>query len=381
MLLPMNCLKIYTNRQECQKINSRIEKQVKKDKAGMKKECKVLMLGASDAGKTTLLKQMKIMYGGGFSTREKEDAREIVLSNLVICVYIILCKQCDGQNSEGFNKLHMYTKCLYMNLSSVEKKEISIFTARFIKPSTVYVGEKLSFCPKMRSLILTKIWKDETFTSILLSLGQINLPDSALYFLSHFERLLSFDFLPTNEDIVRMRQSTTGVVEITVPYGGMSLRLIDVGGQRTERRKWIHCFEDVTCILFITSLSGYNMTLVEDPSTNRLDESIALFKTILESKIFNHQTLILFLNKTDIFEKKLISCDLKDNFAEYKGKFNNKEEAQEFILSKFVERRRRIIYSHLTSVVDRDNVSQVFSDIQHTIFQNHMKNIAIQGLF
>lgn len=40
--------------------------------------------------------------------------------------------------------------------------------------------------------------------------------------------------------------------------------MFDVGGQRSERKKWIHCFEGVTAIIFIVAMSEYDLTLVED---------------------------------------------------------------------------------------------------------------------
>lgn len=46
--------------------------------------------------------------------------------------------------------------------------------------------------------------------------------------------------------------------------------MFDVGGQRSERKKWIHCFEGVTCIIFIAALSAYDMVLVEDDEVVRL---------------------------------------------------------------------------------------------------------------
>ena len=39
--------------------------------------------------------------------------------------------------------------------------------------------------------------------------------------------------------------------------------MVDVGGQRSERRKWIHCFENVTSIMFLAALSEYDQVLVE----------------------------------------------------------------------------------------------------------------------
>jgi guanine nucleotide-binding protein subunit alpha len=60
--------------------------------------------------------------------------------------------------------------------------------------------------------------------------------------------------------------------------------MFDVGGQRDERRKWIQCFNDVTAIIFVTACSSYNMVLREDPTQNRLRESLDLFKSIWNNR-------------------------------------------------------------------------------------------------
>ena len=60
--------------------------------------------------------------------------------------------------------------------------------------------------------------------------------------------------------------------------------MFDVGGQRDERRKWIQCFNDVTAIIFVTAMSGYNLTLREDATQNRLKESLDLFKNLWNNR-------------------------------------------------------------------------------------------------
>lgn len=60
--------------------------------------------------------------------------------------------------------------------------------------------------------------------------------------------------------------------------------MFDVGGQRDERRKWIQCFNDVTAIIFVTACSSFNMVLREDPTQNRLRESLDLFKSIWNNR-------------------------------------------------------------------------------------------------
>jgi len=81
---------------------------------------------------------------------------------------------------------------------------------------------------------------------------------------------------------------------------------VDVGGQRTQRRKWLNCFDAVTAVLFLASASEFDQTLVEDNSVNRLSEAVNVFDTIVNNRIFQGISFILFLNKMDLLEGGLI---------------------------------------------------------------------------
>lgn len=54
--------------------------------------------------------------------------------------------------------------------------------------------------------------------------------------------------------------------------------MVDVGGQRSERRKWIHCFENVTSIIFLVALSEYDQILFE--SENEVRATMEITKDI-----------------------------------------------------------------------------------------------------
>merc|ERR1712228_724991 len=87
----------------------------------------------------------------------------------------------------------------------------------------------------------------------------------------------------------------------------MGYHLFDTGGQRSERKKWTHCFENVDGVIFVASLSHYNQMLFEDDSCNALDESINLFEEICNNQAFEKKTnMILLLNKKDLFALKIM---------------------------------------------------------------------------
>ncbi|KAK6011859.1 g-protein alpha subunit, partial [Ostertagia ostertagi] len=132
------------------------------------------------------------------------------------------------------------------------------------------------------------------------------------------------------DDVLRTRVKTTGIVETHFTYKDLHFKMFDVGGQRSERKKWIHCFEGVTAIIFCVAMSEYDMVLAEDDEMNRMIESMKLFDSICNNKWFTETSIILFLNKKDLFEEKIKRSPLTRCFPEYTGS-NSYEEAAAYM--------------------------------------------------
>ena len=156
--------------------------------------------------------------------------------------------------------------------------------------------------------------------------------------------------------------------------------MIDVGGQRSERRKWIHCFEDVTAIIFVVALSEYDQMLYEDRQQNRMKESLALFDTIINYEWFQHTSIILFLNKKDILSEKVKISPISKYFPDYYGDPSDVSAVQEFILDMYVDLNRsdtKSIYPHFTCAPDTENIRFVFEAVADTILTNNLRGYGL----
>ena len=94
---------------------------------------------------------------------------------------------------------------------------------------------------------------------------------------ANIDRLFSRDYIPNDQDVLRSRLRTTGITETLFELGQLNYHMFDVGGQRSERKKWIHCFEGVHCLMFVAALSGYDQCLVEDKTAVRGSLSFLTF--------------------------------------------------------------------------------------------------------
>ena len=133
------------------------------------------------------------------------------------------------------------------------------------------------------------------------------------------ERIAAHDYVPNDQDVLRSRVKTTGITETTFIIQDLTYRMFDVGGQRSERKKWIHCFENVTTILFLVAISEYDQLLFEDETVNRMQEALTLFDSICNSRWFVKTSIILFLNKIDRFKEKLPVSPMQNYFPDYEG--------------------------------------------------------------
>jgi len=152
---------------------------------------------------------------------------------------------------------------------------------------------------------LRMLWKDDGIQKAFARSSEFQLNDSTGYFMDELDRITAQGYVPNEQDVLRCRAKTTGITEIEFKVGQNKFKLVDVGGQRSERKKWIHCFQDVTAVLFCVSLSEFDQKLYEDETVNRIDESLKLFDEICNSHWFEKNNIILFLNKKDLFLKKL----------------------------------------------------------------------------
>jgi len=160
---------------------------------------------------------------------------------------------------------------------------------------------------------------------------------------------------------------------------GNQFKMYDVGGQRNERKKWIHCFENVTAVLFVAAISEYDQVLYEDENTNRMVEALNLFEEICNSRWFRDTSMILFLNKRDLFAEKVKKVPLSVCFTEYNGP-NTYEAGTVFIKDQFESKNRnpeKQVYSHITCATDTDNVAAVFNAVKDIIIRKSLNEAGL----
>ncbi|KAH8162412.1 hypothetical protein CIB48_g5819 [Xylaria polymorpha] len=336
-----------------------LDRVIKQDEKRMAKEVKLLLLGAGESGKSTVLKQMKLIYAQGFSKTEKLEWKPVVLINVIQSLRLI------------FDAMEDYA--IEFEREENERNKELVLVDVEIGPNDPLPQDYLD--------PIKSLWADAGVQKAILKGNEYALHDNIAYFCDDVDRLWNKNYVPTDQDLLRTRLRTTGITETVFDLGQLTYRMFDVGGQRSERKKWIHCFENVTCLLFLVAISGYDQCLVEDKDGNQMNEALMLWESIANSHWFAKSALILFLNKMDLFREKLVSSPITSyGFTDYRGPPEDHKQASKYFMDKFKALNRnpeKEIYGHFTNATDTNLLKITMTSVQDMIIQRNLKQLIL----
>lgn len=237
--------------------SNKIDQQIKL--GSLEKEIKILLLGTGDSGKSTIMKQFKLIYGDNFKLEDKKHYKKIIHINLIDFTYTIIKDNLDILELEN-NKCYNY---IYNNKNLINFENISKDFFKSIKILWKNIIEKIE------------------------KINKYEIPNYILYYIDNIDRICE-----------------------KINIKNTKYNIIDVGGQRSERRKWIHCFENVDFLIFLISISEYDQFLEEDEKVNRLEESLEVFNTYICNSIWFKNTPKVVEDAYNYIKNKFLNlCD------------------------------------------------------------------------
>lgn len=193
---------------------------------------------------STIFKQMKVIYGEQYTETERKQMLPTVYSNIIQAIKV-LCEQAVIFNLVG----QVRAKEQFDMIRAIDEND-SI---------TVVIGDAIK-----------SLWNDPGIQAAWDRRSEFQIIESVKYYFGRIDVIKMPDYLPDKDDILYSRVRTSGIVTERYIIDNTVFEMYDVGGQRNERKKWIHCFEGVTAVIFVAALSEYDQKLFEDASTNRM---------------------------------------------------------------------------------------------------------------
>ncbi|KAL3099414.1 hypothetical protein niasHS_002869 [Heterodera schachtii] len=336
-----------------------IDRELIQEHLDAQKIVKLLLLGAGECGKSTILKQMRILHDHGFTDEEREKQKSAVYNNTVLAMATLL---------HGMQRLN-----IPFHNPRIENEAMIVM-------EVVNHGKESEPLSDEVAHAIKTLWTDRNIREKVYPRGQeFQLVENSIFFLESVDRIAKPDYRPTEQDILLSRIKTTGIIEVKFKMKTVDFRVFDVGGQRSERKKWIHCFEDVNAIIFITAISEFDQVLFEDETTNRMVESMRLFESICNSRWFTNTSMILFLNKMDLFIEKIKRISISVCFKDYKG-LNTLDDQLKFIEEKFEALNanpEKTTYIHQTCATNTNQVQLILDSVIDLIIQTNLQSCGL----
>ncbi|XP_047100742.1 guanine nucleotide-binding protein G(q) subunit alpha-like isoform X2 [Schistocerca piceifrons] len=302
-------LRIYLERREVERMLEKSRRAYLRLKS---QDVKTILLGCGSSGKSTFMKQVRIIEEGAFQEAERMTYKPIICQNIISeAQKLIMAMELYGFPYELETTEECARRIMDINVGNVSEMDDELLAA------------------------IREVWNDANVQICYDRRDELYLLDSTKY-------------------------------------------IVDVGGQRTERPKWLHCFENCAAFIFISAISEYNQ--LDERGQNRLSVSLALFSVLLTCSAFRYASVIVFLNKIDIFDEKIMKYDLCNYFPEFTGPKQDAEAAKNFIADKFqecCERERnddnKGVYIRYTCATDTKNIEAVFLTVVDFIIKKMLE--------
>ena len=234
-----------------------LKKALQEQKEADARKVKLLILGAGECGKSTLFKQMKLLYGAPFTAEEAEYMRGVIHENVMDTMQELL------GNINNF---------LDVEVENLEWKAAVLEAASDDDLAGTELGD-----------MVKSLWQDPAVQEMWDQRSKLQIIESVKYFFDKLDDLIKEDYVPSTQDILYARVRTHGIVTERYAIQGKTYEMYDVGGQRNERRKWVNCFDNVTAVLFVVAISEFDQKMFEDESTNRMVDALELFDEVPSS--------------------------------------------------------------------------------------------------
>jgi len=375
-----------------------IARQTEEDKV------KLLLLGAGESGKSTVFKQMRILYG-----KEREDDEQrmygvVVRSNIItatrkLCGLLRTLQMEDALVEDPEVKMDNGTSqtpkdafgaivghLVDGNLDTDDLPSLDgnqDWVGRSARAGLGANNDAKQFLQLWREIKV--LWESSTMKDVWSKRAQVNIIDSHKDYLNDINRIASPSFRPTQQDILLARVKTTQVVMERYRIDGVEFEMYDVGGQRSERRKWIDCFDSVDAVIFVAALSEYDQSLAESRRTNRMIEAIDLFKSVCNNRAFCDTSIMLFLNKKDLFLDKILYSNIADQkpFADYAGPPQDFNSGVLYFIQRFkdclIDDDFNDSFIHVTCATDTNNMEFVLDSTRTIIMSDNLRRSGFLG--
>jgi len=345
--------------------SKKIDSILSREKYSSSKFVEFLLLGTSDSGKSTVLKQFKLLSqggldGSGFSDTDKNLYRKQIQVQLID------------------NLQQLIHAAIKMNISLEDKIKYS--ADNIMKVNFIH-GENVN---SEVFVDVNNVWQSKEIQTLFeqsreLSVRGYNVDNTTPYFFTQLDRILNGEI--TNEDILRCRFKSMYSVQMEFLYNGLSFKVTDVSGQKSQRKKWLYLMTDaLDAVIYCASLNDYDLHLREQMDKNRMIDSLEVFESLCNNKYLENTPFFLFLNKNDLFTKKIEQFDLNTCFPDYTGGLNYdnglkfiKQKFQDTFQKSLPENSRKNMYIFVTTAIDSSTMEKVISSIRDMIIGNHLE--------